>query len=372
MFGDANIDAMFTGEELHGRYLDLTQCHTEYLNLPNVKRISYLQYLEQFDRFVEFQGKPARNDKYFRYLTHLAEYLEGFLRRAKPLSNPDKIMREISENFEKDWEEGKVEGWAQKVIGPSKPEERSELYCKACDKLFANQNVFDAHFNGKKHKKAEERLKEEEDSTPSTPRLGTGNLKQKAMAEREYRIRALAALLQKEKEGTKTNVERKASLTEREREVELEALMRESELGPSAGNEKEDDDDDDEKIYNPLKLPLAWDGKPIPYWLYKLHGLGVEFPCEICGNFVYMGRRAFDKHFSEWRHIHGLKCLGITNTTLFREITKIEDAEKLWAKIQADRKAEKQANENITEMEDEEGNVMSQQVYEDLKKQGLI
>src|SRR5690606_3608006 len=52
MFGDANIDAMFTGEELHGRYLDLTQCHTEYLNLPNVKRISYLQYLEQFDRFV--------------------------------------------------------------------------------------------------------------------------------------------------------------------------------------------------------------------------------------------------------------------------------------------------------------------------------
>ncbi len=26
-------------------------------------------------------------------------------------------------------------------------------------------------------------------------------------------------------------------------------------------------------MYNPLKLPLGWDGKPIPYWLYKLHGL---------------------------------------------------------------------------------------------------
>lgn len=40
-----------------------------------------------------------------------------------------------------------------------------------------------------------------------------------------------------------------------------------------------------------------YDGKPIPYWLYKLHGLGVEFKCEICGNFSYMGRRAFDRHF---------------------------------------------------------------------------
>lgn len=42
---------------------------------------------------------------------------------------------------------------------------------------------------------------------------------------------------------------------------------------------------------------FRYDGKPIPYWLYKLHGLGVEFKCEICGNFSYMGRRAFDRHF---------------------------------------------------------------------------
>jgi splicing factor 3A subunit 3 len=38
-------------------------------------------------------------------------------------------------------------------------------------------------------------------------------------------------------------------------------------------------DDDEQQIYNPLKLPMGWDGKPIPYWLYKLHGLGqVLFP----------------------------------------------------------------------------------------------
>lgn len=34
-----------------------------------------------------------------------------------------------------------------------------------------------------------------------------------------------------------------------------------------------DSDEEDEFIYNPLKLPMGWDGKPIPYWLYKLHGL---------------------------------------------------------------------------------------------------
>jgi len=53
-----------------------------------------------------------------------------------------------------------------------------------------------------------------------------------------------------------------------------------------------DSDEEDDFIYNPLKLPLGWDGKPIPYWLYKLHGLNQEFQCEICGGATYWGRRA--------------------------------------------------------------------------------
>jgi splicing factor 3A subunit 3 len=39
-----------------------------------------------------------------------------------------------------------------------------------------------------------------------------------------------------------------------------------------------------------------------------------------------MGRKAFDKHFQEWRHAHGMRCLGIPNTRQFHEITKIDDA----------------------------------------------
>lgn len=59
-----------------------------------------------------------------------------------------------------------------------------------------------------------------------------------------------------------------------------------------------DEPDEDEPVYNPKNLPLGWDGKPIPYWLYKLHGLGIEYKCEICGNYSYWGRRAFERHFN--------------------------------------------------------------------------
>ena len=84
--------------------------------------------------------------------------------------------------------------------------------------------------------------------------------------------------------------------------------------------------EEEERIYNPLKLPLGWDGKPIPFWLYKLHGLGVEYRCEICSDQVYMGRKNFERHFQEARHAFGMRALGLPNTKHFHEITRIEDA----------------------------------------------
>ena len=44
-------------------------------------------------------------------------------------------------------------------------------------------------------------------------------------------------------------------------------------------------------------MPL-YIGKPIPYWLYKLHGLNISYNCEICGNFTYKGPKAFQRHFA--------------------------------------------------------------------------
>eukprot|EP00897_Mesotaenium_endlicherianum_P007234 jgi/Mesen1/6539/ME000334S05877 len=189
---------------------------------------------------------------------------------------------------------------------------------------------------------------------------------------------------------------------------------------------EEDSDDEDGQIYNPLKLPMGWDGKPIPYWLYKLHGLGQatqkakrricggrgfrsgvqgsgvgfklllpgpkspfrilcdttralgglrsspEFKCEICGNTSYWGRRAFERHFKEWRHQHGMRCLGIPNIKAFNEITVIKDATDLWERIKEKQGLNKWRPEVEEEYEDTQGNVYSKQDYTILQRQGLI
>ncbi|MCJ1279873.1 hypothetical protein MMC21_007697 [Puttea exsequens] len=386
--GTAEIDNMFTGEEAFGRFLDLTTLHEEYLNLPSIKRVSYLQYLLMFDNFgpphMNLKRADKNTDQYFNYVGRLAEYLESFLRRTRPLEDLDKLFTSIDQDFEKAWEENTVPGWtadshATGLTGPITEGTGEGIWCADCLKEFKNDNVYKAHLGGKKHlKNAEARTTNTNgSSTPNNPNPhGTTvqKLKDRAIAEREHRTAHLATLLTPTRTDTRINVERRQGMTERERQQELDALFASDPLLPHAhpGSNSDSESDSDEKIYNPLKLPLAWDGKPIPYWLYKLHGLGVEHPCEICGNFVYMGRRAFDKHFNEARHIYGLKCLGVTNTSLFREITGIEDALKLWDKIQRDRVRERGRGEGVVQMEDKEGNVMPEKVYWDLLKQGLL
>ncbi|OLN89080.1 Pre-mRNA-splicing factor sap61 [Colletotrichum chlorophyti] len=395
------IDRMFTGEEGFGRFFDLHTCHESYLNLPNVKRLSYLQYLEVFDNFSPGYGGLKRGEKltdqYFKYVGELAEYLESFMRRTRPLENLDKVFLGFDHDFETAWEKDEVEGWKKEdgsggnTNGGAAKEMSSAdaIWCDDCEKGFKNENVYKAHLTGRKHIKAAEARKariSEADRDAATngtsQKLSATRLKEKAVAEREYRVKRLAAAMSTERGDTRVNVERKQGMTERERQQELENLLNISSSAPGGhggagrgaedGDGDDDDEDGEEKIYNPLKLPLAWDGKPIPFWLYRLHGLGVEFPCEICGNFVYMGRRAFDKHFNEARHVHGLRCLGITNTSLFRDITSIEEAVNLWDKIQRETKKTKVDEGSIVQMEDAEGNVMPEKVYYDLQKQGLL
>lgn len=151
---------------------------------------------------------------------------------------------------------------------------------------------------------------------------------------------------------------------------------------------------EDETIYNPLKLPLGWDGKPIPYWcvcaaapsrlrvgadttslpccrLYKLHGLNQEFNCEICGNYSYWGRRAYERHFREPRHQHGMRCLKIPNTKAFLEVTTIADALALHKAMQERGAASFKADAD-EEFEDASGNVYNKKTYLDLQRQGLL
>lgn len=179
----------------------------------------------------------------------------------------------------------------------------------------------------------------------------------------EARLYRLSEILSENRRDTIENVQRKQARTGDEREEDEDETINE---------DVESDHEDDGVIYNPKNLPLGWDGKPIPYWLYKLHGLNLYYNCEICGNQKYRGPKAFQRHFTEWRHAHGMRCLGIPNTPHFHNITNIEDAIMLWEKIKVTREQERWKPENEEEYEDANGNVFNKKTHEDLKRQGLL
>lgn len=368
---EAELEMVFSGEEGSGRYLDLHLLHDQYLNLKNVKKLGYLQYLAEFDNFSAIPTDTKTPGEYQKYLHGLRDYFESFFSRVQPLHDLTQAVDEAKADFDEKWEAGTFPGWEKSNGHAAGDEAESALFCVACKKQFSKQTLYDSHLKGKKHIKAAAALLKEGVTSIAADQIEAA--KREAEEEIDGRRRPIAwleALVMKYGEvlgefraNTKEYVERKQVATDRERDLEQEAEEIEIDMS---------DSDDEEKIYNPLKLPLGWDGKPIPYWLYKLHGLGVEYPCEICGNYVYMGRKAFERHFQEWRHAHGMRCLGITNTKHFHEITTIADAYALWEKLKSNIKTDANRAENMEEYEDAEGNVMSKKTYLDLKRQGII
>lgn len=174
--------------------------------------------------------------------------------------------------------------------------------------------------------------------------------------------------------NTENLIRKKQSKHYNELEADYE-MMNDNQAKKAAtlGKGGDDEDEDDERPkYNPKNLPMGWDGRPIPYWLYKLHGLGVEFKCEICGGASYWGRRAFEKHFQEWRHAYGMKCLKIPNTVHFKDVTDIEHALRLHKKILQENFENTFKPDFQEEFEDDEGNLYNRRQYIDLKRQGLI
>lgn len=172
----------------------------------------------------------------------------------------------------------------------------------AGQKSYSKQTVYDAHLTSKKHVKAIAKQAASSDppqnpngvhssSTTSPNDTGHWRSKLRNAALFTHLSVSLLAMLAPTINETKSNVERRFSLTSREREQELLEQQSKPPVAPTNNGEGPgEEEEEEERIYNPLKLPLGWDGKPIPYWLYKLHGLGVEYRCEICSDHVYMGR----------------------------------------------------------------------------------
>jgi splicing factor 3A subunit 3 len=334
------INSLFSGEERYGLCLDLYASHTQYNNFRNLpKRLQYLQYLDVLATVDSSPlhselTKEIRHSKEYetsvagllrlphltvhRYLSGLYTYLVSFSKRTQPLVDVDILQQQAEEEFDKLWEEGEVSGWelAAKTNGAVEG-----IWCPACtspfrplfrrshspltgQKQYAKQTVYDAHLTSKKHQKAAAKL--EVEGAPATNgkphENGTAKSvisisKTRQSARLTHLITSLLVPLLPTVAETKANVERRFSLTAREREDELVDDAPVAAPPDPEGGAVEEEQEEEERIYNPLKLPLGWDGKPIPYWLYKLHGLGVEYRCEICSDFVYMGRKNFERHF---------------------------------------------------------------------------
>lgn len=237
------------------------------------------------------------------------------------------------------------------MMGPQIPTDlpNPELFCLMTQKWFRNEGSLKGHMSGKKYKRAEAR----------------GIDYHKPLAFLESQISVFQGLLEDSVKATVEFVEKRQTKSYEEVVREIEEAENEDD------SDAEAEEEETEVIYNPLKIPLDFDGKPIPYWLYKFRGLNRYFTCGICGGKKYRGPMAFERHFSEWKHAHAMRILGIPNTKDFMWITEIKDAMSLWTKIK-DRKKDAVWNPADEEVEDAQGNVFNRPTYENLTYQHLI
>ncbi|XP_076903746.1 splicing factor SF3a60 homolog [Bidens hawaiensis] len=391
----------FSGEEAYGRYLDLHELYNVYINSKfgkptdkkpgkeSDKQIDYTAYLEVFSQPHLIPRKLKITGQYKEYLSKMTEYLVYFLERTEPLQDLDRLFSKVTAEFEEQWANGKIDGWkdepqenghtseqstpidldnyntVDELVAAVSPEMLKEALGalglktggtvqQRAERLFLTKHTPLEKLD-KKHFAKGARRPEQNGAKDQDDEL-------KQIALMEVKIEKLCEILSEKIMRTKENVEKKQAQIYEEIDAE-----REDEEVPDI-----ESDDEDQQIYNPLKLPMGWDGKPIPYWLYKLHGLGQEFKCEICGNYSYWGRRAYERHFKEFRHQYGMRRLGIPNTKNFNEITSIEEAQQLWERIKEKQGVNKWRPDLEEEYEDREGNIYNKKTYTDLQRQGLI
>lgn len=351
-FIGAKVASCFNESEMLGKYVDLTLFYEMYKSLSG-SNISYTHYLRSFGEL----NVSSKTFEYTRYLESLSLYLRNFAENAFPLR--EFKFKEQGSSSETPMDDGQAN-------------ENGEVFCKACNKFFSKQTVYDGHLNGKKHKKLQALAVARVPSQPSH-RPSHQNM--------ENEIRQLLKMLAPVIILTANDHERRSRMFEREKQIELDAIEGnqsdftsiDSDYGDQSGEDNNLSDDDLKNSYE-RDLPIGSDGIPIPLWLYKLQGLHKTYTCEICGNQEYKGRQQFDKHFGQTRHLHGLKCLGVADNAvpLFASVCSIEEAQKLWQNIRSNLRAQEEESKGAIEVEDENGNVMSHTDYMELKKQGLI
>ena len=421
----------FTVEESNGRHVDLHAQHVRYLELPFHPRVDYLTFLQTFTVFHtvsrERKAKSFHSAAYAAYITQLAAYWRQFGQRLYPLVeweggvDSESVEGEMKREFEIEWRERRVKGWfendgdsggtqhldghpakadAQKAAREESKEQvrsivkQDPLYCRACKKQFAKQTVFDAHLKGRKHVKAQQEMdalssasssfSPTASAAPTLPASVAAHVQQMHdIALIEYCIQQYAQLMDTQLQATIAFQQHKLTLTPAELQQEIQhtlqsttqpastALILSSTAAANHGSPM-DEDDLPPSLANPKHLPLGPDGKPIPYWVYKLQGLNQWFECEVCGDYKYRGPREYTEHFSGWRHAWGMKCIGVPNARELWGVVRIEEVKALWERMRLQEAGKGWKEEEEEEMEDSEGNVFNKKTFLELQRQGLI
>jgi len=354
----------FQGAEVNGMFIDLHPFFERYVNMPMFEKTNYWSYLSRFEKLSEIpeSKKKSQYKKYKEYVTELQNYLLDFQQRTNALVDVNELVEIVDEEFKKSWAAKTVPGWQVSASKDGEEEKEKEVdenhpyYCKIRKMQFTKLSTYTNHMKGRKHKKA----------VANAGKAKAEDPRSRELALIEYRIQSFADLMREVITATIEHIEKKQTRTYEEIAADLLEQQTEEVLSSS------DDEEDEKPVYNPLNLPLGWDGKPIPYWLYKFHGLNIENKCEICGGYSYWGPRAWERHFSEWRHTYGLRCLGIENSKEFLFIDKFEDAIALNEQMNQTGATSSWKPEEEEEFEDDEGNVFNKKTYEDLKRQGII
>ncbi|KAK6053476.1 hypothetical protein COOONC_09015 [Cooperia oncophora] len=88
------------------------EIHALYLNLKNVKKLGYITYLAQFDKFTEVpRNTTKKTGAYEEYLNTLKEYLVYFMERTRPLHNLKEDFAKSDAEVDRMLAEGTLPGW---------------------------------------------------------------------------------------------------------------------------------------------------------------------------------------------------------------------------------------------------------------------
>ena len=101
---------------LPGKFLDLHEVYTMFINLKGVERMDYISYITSFDQLYDVP-RDRKGGEYRKYLAALLDYLWSFMTRTRPLLDLEVEMAEVFKDFDSKFERGELPGWAREQVG---------------------------------------------------------------------------------------------------------------------------------------------------------------------------------------------------------------------------------------------------------------